>query len=63
MSASAKPRRKVHAQRGQVIELHAGRGCIVELERFFSGAVELRNAATGRLLRSWAPKDARSARL
>lgn len=61
MPASRKSRRRVHVQRGQVVEVQAGGGCLVEVERFGSGAVEVRNALTGHVLRSWAPKDARRA--
>lgn len=60
MAARVKPQRRVHVQRGQTLEVHAGAGCVVKLERFPSGAVQLRNGITGSVLRSWAPKEARS---
>lgn len=61
MAARGKPFRRVHVQRGQLLEIHAGPGVVLTVEKQErSGAVELRNAASGKLLRQWSPKEARS---
>jgi hypothetical protein len=65
------PARKVHARRAGgtlTVELHrgaavfidAGPGAQVALTRGASGAVELVNVVTGKLLRQWSPKEASS---
>jgi hypothetical protein len=50
--------RAVHLERGEIVVVHAGVGVEVILQRFASGSVGLRDAKTGRLLRTWAPKEA-----
>jgi hypothetical protein len=52
-------RRNTHVKRGQTLVVHAGLGVELEIERFASGAVEVRNAKTGKILRGWSPKEAR----
>lgn len=48
----------VELREGQAVIVQAGDGVAVELERFASGAVELRNVNTRRILRQWTPKEA-----
>lgn len=55
---SSKPLRSVHVSKGQTLEVHAG-AVVVLVERFASGAVNVRNGNSGKLLRCWAPKEAR----
>jgi hypothetical protein len=65
------PARKVHARhsagtltspphRGPAVFIDAGPGAQVALTRGASGAVELVNVVTGKLLRQWSPKEASS---
>jgi hypothetical protein len=54
-----KPRQPVRLKKGQTVTVDAGRGATIEVERYESGAVDVRNASTGMLLRQFTPKEAR----
>lgn len=53
--------RMVRVQRGQVVLIDLG-GPVLQVIRFESGAAEVRNIITGKLLREWAPAEAREDR-
>lgn len=54
------PRRIVRLRKGQTVLIDAGGGAQVEVERLQSGAVEVRNAITGAVLRQYSPKEAKT---
>jgi hypothetical protein len=52
-------RQPVRMKRGEELLVDAGNGAQIRVRRYRSGAVELRDDVSGRLLRSWGPKEAR----
>lgn len=49
--------RIVHAKKGTITHVRVRSGVAIEVAHFASGAVVLKNAATGAVIRSWGPKD------
>jgi len=52
-------RQPVRLKKGQQVLIDAGRGAQIEVRKYPSGEVELRNATSGALLRTWSPKEAK----